>query len=224
MVSIINHSQKNCGRPRDTFPPCPPRIRAQSICEVSETNDFKTPKNFLHWKYDFTQCDSDVVKFRVYFRSHRGKEFKYVDSASGAFTRELTDQRDTLHYSLAGCYAMSSVDSFGNESDLSNFVCVDNCPKYELPNLFTPNGDGYNDVFRPMPGWRFVKSIHFKVYNRWGQLVFQTTDPRINWNGRDMNSGEKLAPGTYYYSIVIYKLFLNNTTSEKRKGIIQIAR
>ncbi|MBL0099519.1 MAG: gliding motility-associated C-terminal domain-containing protein [Saprospiraceae bacterium] len=80
---------------------------------------------------------------------------------------------------MLGCYAVTSVDSLGNESILSNSVCVDNCPFYELPNTFTPNGDGFNDVFKPKVNL-FVYQIDLKVFNQWGNLVFETQDPDIN--------------------------------------------
>ncbi len=49
-------------------------------------------------------------------------------------------------FMLAGCYAVSAIDSFENESAFSAKICVDNCIMYELPNVFTPNGDGINDT------------------------------------------------------------------------------
>jgi gliding motility-associated-like protein len=105
---------------------------------------------------------------------------------------------------LAGCYAVSALDSVGNESAQSNRVCVDNCPKYELPNVFTPNGDQANDLFTPFPGWRFVSAVDFQVFNRWGNLVFSTTDPALNWNGTDLNN-KQLAEGTYLYVCKVFE-------------------
>ena len=46
--------------------------------------------------------------------------------------------------------------------------------------------------------------VEFQVYNRWGQLVFETDDPDLNWNGQNF-SGEDLAAGTYYYTCVIFE-------------------
>lgn len=52
-----------------------------------------------------------------------------------------------------------------------------------VPSAFTPNGDGKNDVFRPVI-FRAVKQYRFAVYNRWGAEVFQTSDPQKGWDGR----------------------------------------
>jgi gliding motility-associated-like protein len=95
------------------------------------------------------------------------------------------------------------VDDSGNESAPGNTVCVDNCPFYELPNTFTPNDDGKNDVFRPRINL-FIASVDFKVYNQWGNLVFETTDPEINWSGTTRN-GNKLPDGTYFYTCKVFE-------------------
>jgi len=92
----------------------------------------------------------------------------------------------------------------GNQSPLSASVCVENCPVYELPNAFTPNGDGQNDLYTPIFPYRFVEKIELKVYNRWGNLVFETTDPDINWNGNDSKSNKPLYTGVYYYICEVY--------------------
>jgi gliding motility-associated-like protein len=81
---------------------------------------------------------------------------------------------------------------------------VDNCPKYELPNAFTPNGDNSNDLFTPFPGWRFVDHVDFQVYNQWGNLVFTATDPVLNWDGTDQQ-GKELAPGSYYFVCKVFE-------------------
>jgi gliding motility-associated-like protein len=126
---------------------------------------------------------------------------------------------------LAGCYAITSIDSVGNESIFSNIVCVDNCPVYELPNTFTPNGDGFNDTFRPFP-FCFIDRIDFKVFNRWGQIVFESDDPNINWNGRNF-SGSELAEGVYYYSCQVFEQRVDNnpiTNSFLISGYIELLR
>ncbi|MGA1048799.1 MAG: gliding motility-associated C-terminal domain-containing protein, partial [Minisyncoccia bacterium] len=90
---------------------------------------------------------------------------------------------------LAGCYAISAFDFNGNESLPSSKVCIDNCPNYQLPNTFTPNGDGQNDLFTPYP-FCFIEEVNFTVYNRWGQMVFKTNDPQLNWDGKNMNGAD----------------------------------
>ncbi|MFO7613170.1 MAG: gliding motility-associated C-terminal domain-containing protein, partial [Bacteroidales bacterium] len=76
---------------------------------------------------------------------------------------------------ITGCYAVVAIDSTGNQSEFSNIVCVDNdaCSVYALPNVFTPNDDGRNDLFRPFP-YTSVEKVQMTIFNRWGNIVYET--------------------------------------------------
>ncbi len=71
----------------------------------------------------------------------------------------------------------------------------------KMPNIFTPNSDGVNDILIPIliSG---VESIHTTIFNRWGDIVFVSEDEQILWNGTHSN-GNELPIGVYYYSIEI---------------------
>jgi gliding motility-associated-like protein len=102
-----------------------------------------------------------------------------------------------LHYpeaSIAGCYALTAVDSSNNESEITTKICIDNCTYYELPNVFTPNGDNINDLVIPGP-YKFIQKVEMKIYNRWGQLIFETTVPEEGWDGTA--SGDALSSGLF---------------------------
>lgn len=67
-----------------------------------------------------------------------------------------------------------------------------------FPTGFTPNGDGRNDVFSPL-GVRYVKTMTMQVWNRWGQLVFSSTDPTKGWDG--YFQGSQAQTGVYAYLV-----------------------
>nr|MBP7307629.1 gliding motility-associated C-terminal domain-containing protein [Saprospiraceae bacterium] len=90
-----------------------------------------------------------------------------------------------------------------NESLLSNIICIENCPDYRLPNAFSPNGDGHNDIFKPYP-FKFVNKVEFKVFNRWGNLIFETSDANLNWEGKT-KSGNDVPDGVYYYTCRVFE-------------------
>jgi len=58
-----------------------------------------------------------------------------------------------------------------------------------VPNAFTPNNDGLNDTFRPVVDYERVRMFSMVIYNRWGQLIFETTNPADGWDGKDAPSG-----------------------------------
>ena len=66
-----------------------------------------------------------------------------------------------------------------------------------VPNVFTPNGDGTNDEFRVQ--YRSITEFHCWIFNRWGKLVYEWTDPAKGWDG--MIGGRPAAEGAYYYVI-----------------------
>ena len=83
-----------------------------------------------------------------------------------------------------------------------------------------------NDLYTPILPFRFIFEITFKVYNRWGNLVFETNDPDINWNGKDMNNETLLNTGFYFYSCEIYEKKLEGVIqrSDHLKGWIHLIR
>jgi gliding motility-associated-like protein len=89
-----------------------------------------------------------------------------------------------------------------------------------VPNAFTPNGDGQNDLFTPFRS-RFIETINFNVFNRWGQLVFTTTDPQINWDGGNQ-AGKDVSDGVYYYTCEAFES--ENQTPIVVSGYIELIR
>lgn len=76
---------------------------------------------------------------------------------------------------------------------------IDIAPKFSffLPNAFTPNGDDTNDGFMGAGVFWAFKEYDMKIWNRWGELVFQSRDPNEAWNGRKDNVGEFVKNGVY---------------------------
>jgi gliding motility-associated-like protein len=100
----------------------------------------------------------------------------------------FTDTRFTLYVqNIAGCLGTDDV-----------FVKVYKGPTYYMPNAFSPNGDGLNDVFRPTPVG-IVRTNYFRVFNRYGELMFDTKEYRKGWDGTF--KGKKQDQGTYVWMI-----------------------
>jgi gliding motility-associated-like protein len=90
-------------------------------------------------------------------------------------------------------------------------------PLVYLPNVFSPNNDGYNDVFY-LRG-ESISQMDLKIYNRWGELVFESNDLSIGWDGK--YKGKEYAEGVYFY--VAEVTFANGEVQEK-KGSITLIR
>lgn len=219
---LINYTQETCGIPWDNEAPCPPELTIESDCEAGE--------NYLMWTNPNNYCADDVMMYTIYYKAYEN---------SGDFVPILTidNPLDTSYLfsdllSVAGCYAVTASDSLNsdpdgnisrNESEFSNIVCVENCPDYVLPNVFTPNGDGTNDLLTPVTN-RQVESIVFTVYNRWGTIIFESTNPEILWDGKDMNSNEDVSDGVYFYTVTINAIKLSGNETTANAGYIYIFR
>lgn len=213
---LYNFSQEVCSSPVDSMPPCPPALEIINLCENPEiTGPNGELINQLRWRDSEGNCleEGGVAFFNIYF-SNDSSEFEKIGSVD---YDEAFIFNDILQSSLSGCYAITAVDSSLNESEFSTIVCAENCPLYELPNTFTPNNDNHNDLFKPIRN-RFVSSVEFKVFNRWGGKVFETTDPEINWDGTNF-SGNDLAEGVYYYTCVIKEQILGSDVEVIRDNL-----
>ncbi len=209
---LLNFSQEACEKPKDTTPPCSPLLNITSNCI--------TPSVKLVWNNPNHSCANDVVKYNIYYSETDDEDtpLQIIDSI-----RTLSDTIivfDNLT-SIAGCYAITAVDSSGNESAITDKVCIDNCPEYELPNVITINGDGVNDFFKAIKN-RYVKDIDLKIYNRWGTLVFETTDPAFMWDGTSLQSKLPCTDGTYFYICEVNEIRVMKTEPRKLKGFLQI--
>lgn len=211
VYNTMNWSHINSGEAIDTTASCPPELEVKSICDSS--------LNLLRWQNPNHVCADDVVRYNIFFKRALTDNFMQIATAESA--------SDTIfrHYpeeTLAGCYAVSAIDSFGNESPLTNVICVDICTGYALPNVFTPNNDNKNDLFKSYNPGNYVKQVDMKIFNRWGKLVYKTTDANINWDGKEMNNKKTVSSGVYYYVCDVYEPRLTGVQVKTLTGFVHV--
>lgn len=229
---ILNRSEEACQRPHDTIPPCPPSLVVENPCTglsadtgTNCSTGANQLKNILTWTPQNTDsCNSGGTrKYNIYFKDPATQLYTLVDSILSPTDTTFQHSNDN---SLAGCYKVTAIDTVGNESDYSNEVCVDNCPCYQLPNVFTPNGDGHNDMYTPILPFRFIAKVEMKIYNRWGDLVYSTEAPIINWDGNDTRTHKPLPEDTYYYTCKVYEIRVDGIVQNQNvlSGFIHLIR
>ncbi len=99
-----------------------------------------------------------------------------------------------------GDYNIVATDNFGCRRTFTTKVVEQKCSDCEisLPNAFTPNGDGLNDIFKP-GSFCAISEYDLQIFNRWGQKVFESHNSETGWDGTF--SGKKMQSGVYVYFI-----------------------
>ena len=222
---LENYSQITCATPADTARPCPPVLGLDSLnCAGLSAQSGCTQTSFtntLRWRAGSgAACDPAVTGYRIYYSRYGGDSLGLLTSVAVPTTSFAHPSLSTV----AGCYYVTAVSSRGLESRPSNKVCNEACPEFGLPNVFTPNGDGKNDVFAPLRCPRFVESVGFVVYNRWGGKVYEGSGPVLAWDGRT-GEGAELPSGLYYYQASVrFGVLARNAPPLLVKGWVQILR
>ena len=102
----------------------------------------------------------------------------------------------------SGDYSVKLTDRYGCTKSDAIKVTVENCSVCDLyiPSAFTPNNDGLNDVFSVLPKCQNValQNFRFKIYNRWGQLIYTTNDINQCWDGTSKNQPQSAGLYVYY--------------------------
>ena len=244
---LLNFSQVICAHPGDTLPPCKPLtpvpgepIDCGAYVAQQETCNANIFSNTIRWSRARDDCDNDVSYYRIWVAA----------SSGSAYVQLPVEVRDTVYIdenlpSFARCYRIQAVDRSGNKSELSEAVCFDNCPYYELPNIFTPNDDGCNDIFSAYSNRnlsaengggacaavppesrakcaRFVERVFLRIYNRWGKEVYSYESGGestifVDWDGRN-DDGRELSTGVYYY---VADVTFDSVDPEKQKQIVK---
>lgn len=89
-------------------------------------------------------------------------------------------------------------------------IIVNDYHTFFVPNAFTPNSNGLNDEFGPVFTNILTEGFEFYIFDRWGNIVFHSTDPYKGWNGRWQNDGDKVQQDVYVYKI----FYLDNMYGE----------
>jgi gliding motility-associated-like protein len=136
---------------------------------------------------------------------------------------EIINDSIIYQYSDTGTYTvrLRVSDYFGcSETSQQNFRITN---LFEVPNAFTPNGDGKNDFFYVQTNGRTVYSL--KIFTRNGVMIYKNTSPTIMWDGATAN-GDMVAPGTYFYVIDPVEVQPEDTADKanKKAGFVMLIR
>ena len=174
------------------------------------------------WLVDSTQIFKEVGNHFVRIASVTNFAYTDPDVESDATYRYYV--RTFGHYTLEGImrplvnYSAIKMVRIGHEEPTEEF-------SFKLPNVFTPNGDGFNEVFEPIvTGIDLIVSAKTVIFNRWGNILCDTDDPLIHWDGKNKLTKMDCPPGTYFYVTEITYMCETGEEHQRFQGSITIVR
>jgi len=116
-------------------------------------------------------------------------------------------------------FSVTGQDAFGCAATDSVTVTVLPDLEFSMPNAFTPNGDGSNDLFMPAFKGDIFEKFHLRVFTRWGELIFESKSPNQGWNG--MMKDVALPSDVYVY---VFEYGLTDGSLGQKKGDVTLLR
>ncbi len=208
---LLNFSQETCATAKDLTIPCTPTLSVDADCPVGSV--------VVKWTNVRNICSDDVLHYVLFYKTMVTDPYQRVDTFANTSTAHAIDDPDLI----PGCYAIQAVDSSGNASLMSPDFCIDNCPEFELPNIFSPNNDKSNDFFKAIKVRR-IKEINLSILDRWGNLVYKTNDPYFQWDGVSQETKNAVSEGTFFYFCEVYEPRLTGIRTRSLKGYLQVVR
>ncbi|UTW63713.1 gliding motility-associated C-terminal domain-containing protein [bacterium SCSIO 12741] len=168
---------------------------------------------------DTALCVGEILELHPHFTGSSTLEITY-DWQDG--------NTDSIYYaSKSGLYTLVMTNDCGSDID-EVFANFDDCSNIWIPNSFTPNDDGDNDLWKVVSLESFLE-FNLKVYDRFGGIAWETNNPDVSWNGRHMINGKDMPIGAYAYKLTYrsnYELIdgVNSAPTRELQGTLYLYR
>lgn len=210
---LLNSSQIVCSKATDTTPPAIPTLTV--------TGDCPSGRVVVTWNDVSTIYKSDdIQEYILYYKPTIDAVYNEIYRVSQGDERVFVQDNPD---SYSGCYAMKTLDTNNNISSLGPDFCIDNCPEFELPNIFSPNDDGANDFFKAIKV-KQVKEIDLTILDRWGNVIYKTKDPYFKWDGISQVTKVAMSESTYFFVCDVYESRLVGIVKRTLNGTVQLVR
>ena len=147
--------------------------------------------NPVQWNWQFGNGDASSIQNPVY---------SFPDTGTYSVTLTVTNQ--------FGCTDRTEITVI-----IAPFFTL------YVPNSFTPDDNGLNDIFIPLG--ETLRKYELRIFNRWGEQIFESFEPSVGWNGKSRNTGKDLPPGVYIYRISVED---EHNRPQDFKGIVSLIR
>lgn len=139
-----------------------------------------------YYEWRFTR-EGEEQPFLIRYEADTSYKFTKAGSTKVVLYANFTRGSETVEYTEEYWQDATPLTISISESSL------------DMPNAFSPNGDGINDVYKAKQGYKSLVEFHAAIYNRWGQKLFEWTDPADGWDGTF--HGRDVAQGVYFVKV-----------------------
>jgi len=171
----------------------------------------------------YQKWHSGIKRYEIYVRDNNTFKLVGSDSAQNLYEFDFLDA--TLDDSI--CFKVRAIkDTSVLVESFSNVLCLISDAKIWVPNAFSPNRDGHNDIFIPNSILIFnntgnpILDYQLEIYNRWGEMLFTSNDNKVGWDGT--YQGKPCPQGHYIYKVK--GLGLDGVTAFNIEGVLILLR
>ncbi len=157
------------------------------------TNEEFTKEVFLDWN-DYKNWKQGVQTYEVFRKLDHEADYSLYADAMTATATEFVNGKDGFRH----CYRVRAIENISGEESWSNELCLDFRHEVIIPEAFSPNGDGVNDVWY-IENIEMFPNNHVQIFNRWGNMVYEADSYDNSWDGR--RKGKKMPDATYYFVV-----------------------
>lgn len=175
--------------------------------------------------FEVVQIDLPVIDVQSSIEKCESHSLWIHPQVSNADSIFLQDHivRFPFEINESGVFLLTAVNGCGSAEEMILVEEVDCLCQYFLPNAFTPNGDGINDLYKGVFNCEPV-AFEMNIFNRWGELVFTSLDSETGWNGEMHDSGYFAPDGVYTYSVSWESRINNIIDHQTLKGHLTLIR
>ena len=176
----------------------------EEIPSVSPTATYTTEKDGTQ---EVTSIGDGEAPLDVTFRANPKNMGDHTPSYEWHFRKQGEEGERMVRYEEDTDYRFVESGTFdvvlfvtltdtGEQLDSVTITVAISESKLEFPNAFSPNGDDHNDIYKAKDGYRSIVEFHAYIFNRWGQKLFDWTDPSQGWDGT--YKGHDVKDGVYF--------------------------
>ncbi|WP_300665963.1 PKD domain-containing protein [Fluviicola sp.] len=179
------------------------KVTTASNCIATASQDIEV-KAAISANFHFSPSSISTLDPTVHFVNASSNATSYLWDFGSENTQSTESSPDFVYPAHPGSYTVKLVayNDEGCKDSITKIITIKDEMIHYVPNAFTPDGDEFNQTFKPVFSSGFdPQNYTLQIYNRWGETIFESHDTNIGWDGS--YSGELVVEGSYIWNITV---------------------